>query len=185
MRHGQSKANLQEIIISHPENGLLADYALTEKGREQARASAELSKLPADTVIYSSDFSRAKETAEIVRQTIEAKNEVRLTKALRERHFGTWEKKDHKHYHDVWASDKHSADHTTEEVESVNSVLSRTTRLVLDIENQYAGKNILLVSHGDCLQILQTGFQKTEPSKHRSIMHLETAEIRQMTLASN
>jgi broad specificity phosphatase PhoE len=67
MRHGQSKANLKEIIISHPENGLLEKYGLTELGRQQARQSAASSPLTKDTLILSSDFSRARQTAEIVR----------------------------------------------------------------------------------------------------------------------
>jgi len=34
MRRGQSKANLQGVIISHPVHGIHDDYALTEHGRE-------------------------------------------------------------------------------------------------------------------------------------------------------
>lgn len=183
MRHGQSKANLQEIIVSHPDNGLKEEYSLTDLGKEQARASAKRSTLSADALIFSSDFSRALGTAEIVRDVL-GTEPVHVTELLRERHFGNWEKKDHKHYHDVWESDHDDADHEEEGVESVNSVLDRATSLILRLEEEYRGKDILLVSHGDCLQILQTGFQKTDPSKHRSLAHLETAEIREMILAA-
>lgn len=183
MRHGQSKANLLKIIVSHPENGLKDEYALTDLGKEQARESAKQSLLTADTVIYSSDFSRALQTAKIVREILGAEP-VHVTKLLRERHFGDWEKKDHKHYHGVWHFDQHNADHEKEGVESVNSVLDRMTNLILQLEKEYQNKNILLVSHGDCLQILQTGFQKIDSSKHRSLTHLKMAEIREMILAS-
>lgn len=182
MRHGQSKANLQEIIVSHPANGIRDEFALTDIGKEQARSAARQSTLDADTVIFSSDFSRAKETAEIVQAALGAQP-IRLTELLRERHFGNWEKKDHKHYQNVWDFDKNDADHEEAGVESVNSVLGRATKLIVELEETYNNKNILLVSHGDCLQILQTGFQKIDPSKHRTLTHLQTAEIRKMSLA--
>ena len=41
---------------------------------------------------------------------------------------------------------------------------------------------VLLVSHGDALQILQTAFSKQCASRHRYQQHLETAEIRQLIL---
>lgn len=181
MRHGQSKANLQGIIISHPENGTKPDYALTDLGRQQAKKSAEEYTLTDKTIIYSSDFSRANETANIVRETIGA-DEVHVTKQLRERHFGNWEKSDHANYHKVWEVDKVNADHIDESVESVNSVLSRGTALIMQLEKEYENKDILLVSHGDILQILQCGFLKVDPSGHRSLTHLETAEIRELEL---
>ncbi len=183
MRHGQSKANLQEIIVSHPENGTRDEYALTNLGKEQAQASAKQSSLGTNTIIFSSDFSRAKETAEIVQQVL-GTEPIHPTELLRERHFGEWEKKHHKHYHDVWHVDQDDADHEEAGVESVNSVLDRSSKLILQLEKQYNNKDILLVSHGDCLQILQTGFQKIDPSKHRSLPHLETAEIRLMNLTN-
>jgi hypothetical protein len=45
------------------------------------------------------------------------------------------------------------------------------------------GWKCVLVAHGDVLQILQTGFLRHEDaSGHRSLEHLETATIRELTL---
>jgi broad specificity phosphatase PhoE len=181
MRHGQSKANLKEIIISHPENGLLEKYGLTELGRQQARQSAASSPLTKDTLILSSDFSRARQTAEIVREVL-GSDVVQLSLSLRERNFGNYEESNHSHYGDVWVGDTRNADHAQNGVESVNSVLSRSTQLILDIEQRHTDRVILLVSHGDCLQILETGFEKISATEHRSLPHLHTAEIRQIIL---
>lgn len=184
MRHGQSKANLQSIVISHPDNGLHEDFALSELGREQAKVAATKSLFTDQTIIYSSDFSRALETAHIVQKALGIST-VHISKKLRERHFGKWEKLDQSNvYQAVWGADRKSADHTEHDVESVNAVLNRATSLILDIEHTYSGKEILLVSHGDVLQILQTGFQKTDPAKHRDLPHLEVAEIRELNLAA-
>ena len=61
-------------------------------------------------------------------------------------------------------------------------MLDRVDRLVADLERRYAGRDILLVSHGDTLQILQAGFLRMNPSPHRRLPELRTAEIRQLRL---
>lgn len=183
MRHGQSKANLQNIVISHPENGVHEDFALSELGREQARIAATKSFLTNQTVIYCSDFSRAIETAHIVQRALGIPK-IHTNEKLRERNFGDWEKLDQSHvYQKVWGADRKNADHTEHNVEAASTVLDRITSLILELEKKYQDKDILLVSHGDILQILQTGFQKTDPAKHRDLPHLEVAEIRELSLA--
>lgn len=179
-RHGKSLANEQGIILSDPAHGV-SGFGLTEEGKAQVRASAEHVKatgtLDASTIIVSSDFARARETAEIIAEVLGTNAPV-LTRALRERFFGNWERTHNGNYQKVWDKDAEDASHTYEGVESVNDVLARTTALVEELESAYEGKNIVLVSHGDALQILQTAFEKVHPSTHRSLMHLETAEIR-------
>ncbi|HWG01470.1 MAG TPA: histidine phosphatase family protein [Trebonia sp.] len=175
MRHGQSKANVAGIIVSCPESDRDGDYGLTEAGREQARAAAAGSGLLADTAIYSSDFARARETAEIVRARLGAP-EVRVAPALRERCFGDWEGSATANYARVWAADE--AGRRADGVEPPNAVLDRLTTLIAGLENEHEHQQILLVSHGDPLQILLAGRLHTDPALHRRIPHLETAEIR-------
>ncbi|MBO0776261.1 MAG: histidine phosphatase family protein, partial [Actinobacteria bacterium] len=64
------------------------------------------------------------------------------------------------------------------DVEPVTAVLDRTTAFVAALEREHRGRDILLVSHGDALQILQAGFAGVDPARHRSLPHLRTAEIR-------
>jgi probable phosphoglycerate mutase len=184
MRHGQSKANVLGIIVSCRENDRDGEYGLTELGREQALAAASASGLPRNTVIYSSDFSRARETAEIVRARLGAPA-VRLATALRERCFGGWEGSATANYAKVWAADE--ADEADEAgrvengVEPPGAVLDRLTAFIAGLEKEHAGQDILLVSHGDTLQILQAGCQHMNPGLHRHLPHLETAEIRRIS----
>lgn len=182
MRHGESKANVAGIIISTPENGAMQDYALSDRGQQQARDSAARSLLRPDTVIFASDFSRARETAEIVADVIGAQPPI-ISEALRERHFGEFEEKSNVHYDDVWSHDTKSGDHTEYGVESVNENVKRSTAFILELEEKYEDRDILLVSHGDTLQILQTAFERIDAHKHRELTHLETAEIRPVILA--
>jgi probable phosphoglycerate mutase len=132
-------------------------------------------------MICSSDFSRARQTAQIVRACLGAA-EVDLTEALRERCFGNLEGTPVANYARVWASDGLASDHGRDRVEPVAAVLDRATALVADLERRYSGRDILLVSHGDTLQILQAGFLRMAPSRHRQLPHLATAEIRELSL---
>jgi broad specificity phosphatase PhoE len=181
MRHGQSRANVAGIIVSRIENDRLGDYGLSAEGQAQALAAATSCALPADTVICASDFARARQTAEIVRAHLGA-DDVEVAEALRERSFGHWEGSSTDHYARVWAADEAGSDQA-DGVEPVEAVLGRTTALVADLERRYRGRHILLVSHGDSLQILQTGFLRMSPAAHRSLPGLQTAEIRRLHLA--
>lgn len=135
--------------------------------------------MPADTVIYSSDFSRARQTAEVVRAHLGAP-EVVLTAALRERCFGRWEGSATGNYARVWTADETAPGHADGNVEPAATVLDRATAFIAHLERQHCGRDILLVSHGDTLQILQAGFMGVDPSRHRSVPHLATAEIRRL-----
>jgi broad specificity phosphatase PhoE len=181
MRHGQSKANEAGIIVSRIESDRSGDWGLSDLGRRQALAAAGGSSLPADTVICSSDFSRARQTAEIMREHLGAP-EVIVTDALRERCFGDLEGTSAGNYARVWTADEAGAGYGDSGIEPAAAVLDRATALIADLERRYAGRDILLVSHGDTLQILQAGFLRLDPARHRSVSHLETAEIRELRL---
>ncbi|MFA6422428.1 MAG: histidine phosphatase family protein [Candidatus Buchananbacteria bacterium] len=181
IRHGQSKANVAGIILSHPKNGTTG-YGLTEDGKVQVENSIKKNKiLNEQTEIYSSDFVRAKETAKIVQKNIGVKK-ITYTASLRERNFGKWEKTSHDNYHKVWLEDAKDPHHKINGVESTANVVDRVTKLILKLEGKYKDKKILLVAHGDTLQILQTAFIKACPSTHRKVKHLEVAEIRELKL---
>ena len=181
MRHGQSKANVRGIIVSRIENDRRGDHGLSELGRQQVLAAARGCALPGNTVIYSSDFSRAWQTAEIVRAQLGAL-EIVIAEALRERRFGDWEGSATSNYARVWATDEANPCCTDGDVEPTAAVLDRTTAFILDLERRYSGRDILLISHGDTLQILRAGFLRMDPSQHRSLPGLKTAEIRQLRL---
>ena len=181
MRHGHSEANRQGIIVSHPQNGC-DNYGLTGMGRKQVEQSLDQNnQLDSDVVLICSDFRRARETAEIVRQRLGCKSPL-LDPRLRERNFGNLELGDDSGYDDVWREDALDADSELNHVESVNQVMFRVTAVIAEYETNYSAASILLVSHGDALQLLQTAFLKKPASQHRDLRHLQTAEIRQLLL---
>ncbi len=200
------------------------EHGLTDLGRDQVYNSACLfckeyhnddDNINNNTTvaIYASDFTRARETALIFAQVLmennvpvvvllnnegsddgDSRSGVKLEKRLRERYFGQFNGESDSHYQDVWDEDCINPNHTKYGVESVNSVVKRTTELILDIEKSKKSKNcnlnvngngrckVILVAHGDVLQILQTAFLNVDGSIHRSLDHLETASVRELIL---
>jgi broad specificity phosphatase PhoE len=182
LRHGQSEANVLGVISSNPAVGTVT-HRLTDLGKAQARASAsELLKelgfdgkeldeeqWAEDLVFVSSDFTRAYETAKFCIEELEkifsdvddsdnaqSSYPIQIRKELRERYFGSYDAKELIFYNRVWTLDTINADNTERSVESVNQVIHRISGLIQDLEQQYEGKTIVLVSHADTLQITQS-----------------------------
>ncbi len=182
MRHGESLANQQGLIVSLAENGVSA-YGLSETGRAQIEKSVtQHPDIKRVTQIISSDFKRAYESAQIARTLLSCQAEIKLSENLRERDFGDFELKSNRHYQTVWNNDAVDSSHTIDHAESADAVMQRATSLIMSLEKEFSAKTILLVSHGDTLQILQTAFLKQAASQQRLMPHLETAEIRELVL---
>lgn len=184
LRHGQSKANVAGIILSHRRDGQDNEYTLTPEGERQVRQSVRVSKdrgeLGSETLIVSSPFSRCRRSAEIAKDVLGVTSEIITDDRLRERWFGDFERMPTSNYENVWHDDGINPDHTTARVESARDVQERTLSLVRDLEHRYTEQTILLVSHGDALQILQTGLAAQSPALHRAMPHFEVAEVRKL-----
>jgi broad specificity phosphatase PhoE len=184
MRHGHSLANQQGIIVSRPENGV-PGFGLSKRGESQvSTAIPPGSLLDMSTMIISSDFKRARESAEVIYKILKCETAIRSDVRLRERNFGSLELSTDDNYARVWNMDESNPDNQLLGVESPNQVMRRVSALIAEYETDFSGKTLLLVSHGDALQILQTAFQKQDASRHRSQQHLKTAEIRPLKLSS-
>lgn len=193
LRHGQSLANVEGIISSNPDVAT-REHGLSELGQQQAAAAAAdvAAAVTAENcrgvAIYTSDFKRAAETAETVHAALRADGVAvwpadgpRREVLLRERWFGEFDGGADSEYATVWAEDARDAGHTRYGVESVESVLARGDELVarIDASAEHEGRwLVLLVAHGDVLQILQSGFAGRDPREHRSLAHLPTATLR-------
>ena len=199
---------MEGVISSDPDHAV--DYhGLSPLGVEQAEAAARNffeivlgleTRTPVE--IYTSDFKRARDTAAIIggRLKVGLKikdhehpyvaegNEVvfKIEERLRERNFGDLEASSNENYQKVWDGDAIDPKHTKFNVESVASVHKRTSAIVKELEaaandnKDHKETIVLLVAHGDTLQILQTYFANLPCEIHRSLEHLNTAELREM-----
>jgi broad specificity phosphatase PhoE len=118
--------------------------------------------------------------------TILGVSKIKSEKALRERNFGELELRHEPDdvYLKIWLEDSKDPDHGIWGVESANSIMKRTTELVAKLEKLYIEETILLVSHGDTLQILQCGFDGFSAAKHKDVTSFKVAEIREFTLVN-
>jgi broad specificity phosphatase PhoE len=139
-RHGETDWNRELRIQGH------SDVDLNEAGRAQARALAEeLAGVDLDAV-YSSDLSRARETADIVAATKGLR--VRIDPELREREYGSWEGLTREEIEQRFGTHAHHDGETDAQVRE------RMVRAATRIVAAHPGENVLVVSHGGALNAL-------------------------------
>ncbi|XP_075475521.1 fructose-2,6-bisphosphatase-like [Primulina tabacum] len=168
LRHGRSIPNEKGIIVSSLENGILEEYRLCPDGVHQARLAGEsfLEEIKKRNIgiehirICFSPFSRTSHTAKVVSSVLNVPFNGPQCKAmedLRERFFGcSFELMSHDKYPEIWAMDEKDPFTRPEGGESVADVVARLTRALTKMESAFEECTVLVVSHGDPLQILQT-----------------------------
>ncbi|CAI8587184.1 unnamed protein product [Vicia faba] len=171
LRHGKSIPNEQGIIVSSIENGTRPEFQLASDGVNQAqlagisfRKELETNNIPlANVRICYSPFSRTSHTAKVVATELnipfefDAASQCKVIDDLRERYFGpSFELLSHDKYAEIWELDAKDPFVGPEGGESVKDVAGRLSRTMDVIESEFEGCAILIVSHGDPLQILQT-----------------------------
>ena len=125
-----------------------ADVPLSELGREQARELAATLGERAIGAIYSSDLSRARETARIV---AEARGlDVTSLPELRERHFGSWEGLTDDEIHERFPEEV--ADGVLGDGESRDELDRRIVEALSRIADEHPAGTVLVVSHGGPLR---------------------------------
>ena len=187
LRHAISEANEKGIIVSSPKEGI-ATYGLSERGRIQCGKELHPSsllplKFERDTTItLSSPFKRALETA----LSFTSLNDLaapEIEDRLRERFFGVFEGESADYYERVWRSDRSDSSKRldrSDQSETPDLVAQRLLELLGELEPRYKEMNIVLVSHGDPLQILEARLRGWESCFHRKIEAIGNAELRRL-----
>ncbi|WP_136255084.1 histidine phosphatase family protein [Onishia niordana] len=174
MRHGHSQANQEGRIISSPSLGL-TEFGLSPHGRSQLDTLLAEWRWARPTRILHSDFRRTTETAECVARHVGLA--LTAEPRLRERHFGSLEGESDDRYAQVWARDARDPAHRHGGVEAVVDVAARMRAVIDEVECRHREETILLVSHGDPLQILLTALEGRPLSRHREREPLAPASI--------
>ncbi|MEW6525171.1 MAG: histidine phosphatase family protein [Spirochaetota bacterium] len=182
MRHAQSTANEKHIIISDPATGV-SNYGLTQEGERQVlQAIVTTKEMQNITYIYTSDFLRAYQTAILVAKHC-TNVPIIPDSRLRERYFGQFEGTNSENYHKVWDMDcKLEFDAACYDVEPIQAVARRMLSFLLDCEKNLTNQKILIVSHGDPLQILYAIASGLAAHKFKSLPHFTNAEVRILPL---
>jgi broad specificity phosphatase PhoE len=157
VRHGESEANALGAKGTPFKSTLEFGSKLTAKGRIQAKTLAEkFGNIKFDAII-SSDYTRTKETAEILK--LQRKLAIITTEAIRERQFGSWAGKWHlvkyKLHEEIRKlAEEEKMKFVFEDVETEEHLYERFNVFLREIAVVYAGKTVLIVCHGNLMRTL-------------------------------
>ena len=146
VRHGETMANKAQLVLG------TSDVPLTELGRDQAKAAAQKISLmePSPTILFSSPYQRAKETAGYISNVI-GLNPIFID-GLKEMNSGEMEgikasEMDDKYtdYMKNWRRDHSTA--RPPGGETLEEVHSRAWKSILNIFNEYDEPVVVVVAH--------------------------------------
>ncbi len=185
MRHGQTGNNLKNLWSC---DSTIPD-PLTQEGVIQVRnAASQLLDKKID-IIISSPFPRTHETAELIADILKYPIvNIGIDKRLGEWNVGKeFDGKTHEEYFSIRNQSDDRYGFKTKDGESYADVLTRSAEFMYEIDKQYHGKNILIVSHGAptrAIELVTEGFSyDTLFSRNRSYKNFDNAEIRKVDFA--
>lgn len=143
VRHGQSENNVLELYHSNVQE--LNRYGLTDFGREQIMSTAQ--RTPKLHKIYTSPFRRTLETAEIFQLSSQA--DLHIDHRLREIDLGELQ---HEPHIDLPV---YREEEPIFGGESIAEIRDRMIEFVTEINAAHQDLNILIVTHGGPMEILQ------------------------------
>ncbi len=143
LRHGETERSKAKAYAG------LGDVALTDKGRAQAKAAAKAVAARGIDAIVASPLARCQETAQALAEEIGAP--VVTVEGLRELDFGAWEGKtfaeahaQDPQLHEEWLADTAVAPPGGESLQALHRRVRKVRR---ELQAEYAGRTIAVVSH--------------------------------------
>ncbi len=182
MRHGETEGNVKGVwnVDSSLPN------PLTEEGKKVIMENAQVLKNEKIDYIFVSPFSRTQETAELVIEALGLTDES----IIEDPRIGEWnvgENFDGKLVEDFFRARNESADRYTfknDSGESYADVIKRAGEFIYDIDQEYEGKNILVISHGAvtrAISLVAQGFTFRRMLQHTfTFKNFVNAEIREV-----
>lgn len=154
VRHGQTQWNVDRRLQGE------MDIPLNEKGIEQAKQLHDRFSGIKFQAAYSSDLSRAHETAAIILNSKDIP--IIKTSQLRETKLGCWVGKPIDELK-TWITAQSITNHGFQkdeyfkhkwhdEVESVGEVFHRSIHYILNLSTSHLGQTVIVVSHGGVLE---------------------------------
>lgn len=150
IRHGQAQSNVSRILASYPE---ARPMPLSERGREEVQKTADSLRGKHIDAIFASPLTRTKETAAIISEAVGVP--VTIDTRLRETDFGTYNNKSTAYFFLRYPDPSlRQFSNSKTELEGLASVRKRLTEFLRDIQERYAGKTVVIVTHSDLIHEL-------------------------------
>ncbi len=151
IRHGETAWNVDTRIQGQ------TDIGLNEKGHWQARQAAAALADETIAAIYTSDLSRAHDTASAIGQVLGLTPQPET--GLRERAFGIFEKRTWAEIEHLWPEEarrwrERVPDWAPAQGESLLALRERIQNLTHALAERHAGEQIVLVAHGGVMDVL-------------------------------
>lgn len=157
IRHGQSTANLSQCFAGH------IDVKLTDLGRKQATRTAEFLADKHIDAVYSSDLTRAYDTACAI--AVKHGLTVQTSQQLREINAGAWEGRRYDDLEETEESYRHwmrdIGTVTCRDGESVVALQSRIADAVAEIVAKHPNESICIVAHGTPIRTMTALWSNT------------------------
>lgn len=150
VRHGETEENLAGILMGHHHG------VLTEKGKTQAKETANALKNHKFAHIYSSDLDRCVDTAELIKE-FHPDTPLTFTKELRERNLGIFQGRKNNTV-DWDALPGEGDDKKPENGESISELKVRALDFIRELYDKHPNENILLVSHNGWIKQIISHF---------------------------
>lgn len=176
-RHGQNLDNVNGVLNGH------RDLPLTDIGREQARMVAQ--KIKAANLrfdhVFTSPLRRASQTATIITGATGAPTPVEM-RLLIERDFGVMTGLKQSQIEELCAPDVIKTEAVTyflnpENAETFPDLLLRAHQILKVLGDQYADKNVLLVTHGDIGKMIYAAYYQLDWSDVLRLFHFGNSEL--------
>ncbi len=152
IRHGEAENNVKNILSSWPEK---EPCHITLKGRVEIEKAARILKRHKPHVIYSSDMTRTKESADIISEKLGIQD-ARFDERLREVDSGDFNGSPLSRNHELFGSRAERFIKRYPNGESLTDVRKRVFSFIKEMEKTYSRKTLVIISHGDVLWMLES-----------------------------
>ena len=183
MRHGYGQHMEQGVVSSFDHDS----YHLTDQGRADVAAAAELLKEKKITRIFTSPLLRTRETARIVAQHLGIPEDtIIVDHRLREYDFGDWDGKPWKEYVDYRSANVAAYDQQLGGT-SLQATKERFGEFLYGIEADYSNEQVLIVTHGIFFETVPAVVEGADMARSTEILfdtfknrRVQPAEVREI-----
>lgn len=185
LRHGKNihQTEKKNVTYCYPDDN--PPCALIEEGVEEAKKAGEILKEKNIDLIFASDILRVKQTVEIVAKIMGFDlSKVTYDTRLRDLNWGDFGGKNKSEALAFFKDPLERFEKAPPNGENWNQCLERMVNVLNEIEDNFQGENVLIVSHGDPLWLLE-GYVKDLSEEDLASQReregtLRTGEIREL-----
>lgn len=183
LRHGQNiyQTKKKSSIYPWPEPKN-SPVRLNKKGERQIKNAAKKLKDQKIDLIYSSDVFRARQSAEIVAKELGIKK-INFDKELRDINLGIYHGGSKKRFYQDFPRSAERFSKRPKKGENWSDCQKRILGFLKKIDKKHQNKNILIVSHGDPLWLLEGAINGLNNKKLLDMVlnnYIKTGELRRL-----